>query len=253
MDSMEERRNSIVSLVNEKGNVSFAQIKELFPDVSDMTLRTDLKFLDEEKRIVRVHGGAKSVEIVLGTDDLLMRKAVRNTEAKQKIVQKTLELIRPNTTVFLDSGSTATILAENWPDQPNFIFTSSLTCAMALSKLSQPKVFMPGGELNSFSLSTCGMQAMDSLKRVNFDMAIIGVTSYETEFGFSCGVLMESYMKKQIIDQAEKSVILMDSSKIDKKSTFHVCNLRDVDIVVTDEMKDAKFQRECMDLGIELL
>ena len=127
MDTMEERRNAIVNFVNEKGNVTFSQLKVAFPDVSEMTLRTDLKTLDGENRIVRVHGGAKSVEIVLGTDDLLGRRSVRNVEAKQEIVKKALEYIRPNTTVFLDSGSTTTMLAENWPDQPNFIFTNNFS------------------------------------------------------------------------------------------------------------------------------
>ena len=64
---MEQRRNQIVELVNRKGSISFAQLKEAFPSVSEMTLRTDLKALDEARRVVRVHGGAKSVEQVVGT------------------------------------------------------------------------------------------------------------------------------------------------------------------------------------------
>ena len=68
MDSMEMRRDAIVQLVNEKGSVRFSQIKEAFPNVSEMTLRTDLKALDEEKKILRVHGGARSVQVIIGTD-----------------------------------------------------------------------------------------------------------------------------------------------------------------------------------------
>ena len=74
MDTMEQRRNTIVDLVNQSGNVSFAQLKKKFPQISEMTLRTDLKVLDEAKRIVRVHGGAKSVDVVVGTDDMLSRR-----------------------------------------------------------------------------------------------------------------------------------------------------------------------------------
>ena len=58
MDAMEIRRNAIVELVNKYGTVSFSQIKEQFSNVSEMTLRTDLKALDEAKEIVRIHGGA---------------------------------------------------------------------------------------------------------------------------------------------------------------------------------------------------
>ena len=78
MDSMETRRNAIVDLINENGTVSFSQLKDAFPNVSEMTLRTDLKLLDEARRILRIHGGAKSVQVLIGTDDFLGRKSVRN-------------------------------------------------------------------------------------------------------------------------------------------------------------------------------
>ena len=253
MDTMEERRNAIVSFVNEKGNITFSQLKEEFPDVSEMTLRTDLKTLDAENRIVRVHGGAKSVDIVLGTDDLFGRRTVRNVEAKQEIVRKALEFVRPNTTIFLDSGSTTTMLAENWPDQPNFIFTNSLTCAMALSKLKQPKVFMPSGELNEFSLSLCGLETIESLKRISFDTVFIGVTSYDTSNGMSCGVLAETQMKRILLEQDATRIILMDTSKIGKKSTFQIGGLENVDVVITEDPSNEILKQDCIDFEVELI
>ena len=155
---MEQRRNQIVELVNRKGSISFAQLKEAFPSVSEMTLRTDLKALDEARRVVRVHGGVKSVEQVVGTDDLLSRRAARNAEAKQIIAEKAAALLRPNTTLFLDSGSTATAVARCIPDQPMLIYTSGLSCAMELAKLEKPHVSLPGGNLNRFSLSVWRMK-----------------------------------------------------------------------------------------------
>lgn len=68
-----------------------------------------------------------------------------------------LPFIKPNTTIYLDSGSTTTELAKIWPDQPNFIFTSSVDCILELSKLQHPTVFALGGELNKYSMSVCGM------------------------------------------------------------------------------------------------
>lgn len=85
---MEERRRRIVELVNTMGNVSFAQLKECFSDVSEMTLRTDLKYLDETHQILRVYGGAKSVYSVIGSDDLLSRRRMRNLPQKQAIGKK---------------------------------------------------------------------------------------------------------------------------------------------------------------------
>jgi len=253
METMEERRNAIVDFVNEKGTISFAQLESKFTSVSQMTLRTDLKALDEAKRIVRIHGGAKSVEVVLGTDDYIGRRAMRNVQEKETIAHKVLSFIKPNTTIYLDSGSTTAVLAKMWPDQMNFIFTSSLSCIMELSKLRQPKILMLGGELNKYSMSICGMQANEFVKNINFDMAIMGITSYSKDAGFSCGDLMESYLKQAVLQQSEEKIILMDSSKLDKKSTFHVCNLKEVNMVFSDSNVSKEFQQECEQAGVNLL
>lgn len=253
MDTMEQRRNAIVDFINEKGNITFAQLEKRFPGVSQMTLRTDLKTLDEAKKIVRIHGGAKSVEVVLGTDDYIGRRAVRNVEEKESIAEKVLPLIKPNTTVYLDSGSSTTALAKLWPNQPNFIFTSSMTCVMELSKLSQPSVFVLGGELNKYSMSACGVGAIESVKSVNFDMAILGVTSYSSDVGFSCGVLMEAYLKQAVLQQSAEKIILMDSSKVDKKSTFHICRLEEGMTVVSDRNVSEDFRLQCEKAKVYLL
>lgn len=253
MDTMEKRRNAIVDFVNEKGNVTFAQLEKEFSIVSPMTLRTDLKNLDEAKKIVRIHGGAKSVDVVLGTDDYIGRRAVRNVVEKENIVEKAKLLIKPNTSVFLDSGSTTTALAKVWPDQPNFIFTSSMTCMMELSRLKEPTIFVPGGELNKYSMSVCGVQTIESIKEINFDLAFLGVTSYFADAGFSCEVLMESYLKQAVLQQSAEKIILMDSSKIDKKSTFHICGLQDVNMVISDRNINKEFQEECERAGVHLL
>lgn len=253
MDTMEQRRNAIVDYVNDKGNISFAQLEKQFSSVSPMTLRTDLKALDEAKKIVRIHGGAKSVEVVLGTDDYISRRSVRNVTEKESIVEKAKLLIKPNTSIFLDSGSTTTELAKIWPDQPNFIFTTSMTCVMELSKLKHPTVVVFGGELNRYSLSVCGIQTVEEVKAVNFDMAFLGVTSYAGDVGFSCEVLMESYLKRAALQRSAEKIILMDSSKIDKKSTFHICQLDEASMVISDNNVSRNFQIECGKTGVHLL
>ena len=243
---MEQRRNQIVELVNRKGSISFAQLKEAFPSVSEMTLRTDLKALDEARRVVRVHGGVKSVEQVVGTDDLLSRRAARNAEAKR---------LRPNTTVFLDSGSTATAVARCIPDQPMLIYTSGLSCAMELAKLEKPHVSLPGGRLNRFSLSVCGAQSIQTMEGINFDLLLLGVTSYSPETGFTCGVEDEARLKQTVLRRCdcEQKAVLLDSSKIGLKSTFHICELSDIDIVISDGKLPVEFLQACRNAGVTVL
>ncbi len=253
MDSMEMRRNAIVELINEKETVSFAQLKTAFPKVSEMTLRTDLKLLDEANRILRVHGGAKSVQSLIGTDDYLNRKSVRHIQEKQGIAEKALTLLRPGTTIFLDSGSTTTAFARMIPDQSNMIYTTGLSCATELAGLSEPTVMIPGGKLNRYSQSVFGYSAIKALERVNFYQCFLGVTGYHASTGFACGVSDEAYSKQTAIRQSEHVIMLMDSSKLGVKSSFTFGSLQDIDILVSDGMLPEEFLEECRRYGVRVL
>lgn len=237
MDAMEQRRNRIEEFVRERSSISFSDLKKAFPEVSDMTLRTDLKALDEEKRIIRIHGGAKAVETVLGNDDQLVLREVRNVARKEAVVQKALELIRPNTTIFLDSGSTTTMLAKHLPDQPMMIFTCSLTCALELTRLEQAEVYIIGGALNRNSRSMYGQTTMEQLSRVRFDQVFMGVTGYD-ELGFNSGHAEENALKRFMVTNPGETILLMDFSKFGKRSTFTFCRLEQADVVVTDDIPD---------------
>lgn len=253
MDSMETRRNAIVELINEKGTVTFSQIKHAFPNVSEMTLRTDLKILDEAKSILRIHGGAKSVQVIIGTDDFLNRKSVLHIPEKQRIAEKALTLLRRDTTVFLDSGSTATVFARQFPDQSNLIYTTGLSCATELANLSEPTVMIPGGKLNRYSQSVFGFSAIKDLERVNFHQAFLGITGFHSTVGFTCGNSDEAFLKQTAIRQAEQVILLMDSSKIGAKSSFTAFGFQDIDIVVSDGKLPEDFLGECRRHGVQVL
>ena len=253
MDSMEMRRDAIVQLVNEKGSVRFSQIKEAFPNVSEMTLRTDLKVLDEEKKILRVHGGARSVQVIIGTDGFLNRKSVHNISEKQEIARKALTLLHPDTTLFLDSGSTTTAFARQIPDRSYLIYTTGLSCATELANLSKPTVMLPGGKLNRYSQSVFGYSAIRELERVNFNQAFLGVTGFHPEVGFSCGISDEAFLKQTAIRKADQVIVLMDSSKVGVKCSFSFGQLSDIDIVVSDGKLPKEFLTQCKRYGVQIL
>ena len=246
METMDERRDAIVAIVNEKSNITFAELKKRFPQVSDMTIRTDLKALDEAKRIVRVHGGAKSVEQVIGNDDLLGKRAVRNVEAKQFIAEKAIKLVRPNTTVFIDSGSTTTLMANLFPDVQCVIFTNSLSCGIELSKLTKARVYIVGGLLNRNSLSVVGYSALKEMEPVNFDMAFLGATSYDEQLGFTCESAEDNAIKRMAISKSVQNIILMDASKLGQRGSFTIGQLNEMTDVVMDGSVPDDFRQSCV-------
>ncbi len=253
MAAVDERRDKIVRLVNAEGSVSFAQIKAAFPEVSDMTLRTDLKVLDADRLIVRVHGGARSVETVVGTDGLIDSRSTRNVDAKELIASKAASLVRNDTTLFLDSGSTTTVLARSLPDQRNIVFTNSVTCAVELARLEHTRAILIGGNLNRYSLSLYGGRSVEDVRRLNFDQLFLGVTSFQSSSGFMCGSDEDAALKRACIERADQTIVLMDSSKVGRRSTFQICDLDAVDIVVSDGELPHEFLRACDNADVKVL
>ncbi|OFK23273.1 DeoR family transcriptional regulator [Olsenella sp. HMSC062G07] len=250
---MAERRDKIVDLVNREGSIVFAQLKKELPDVSEMTLRTDLKVLDQQRSIIRVYGGARSVDYAVGTDDLLAHRKARNVAKKNDIALKAIELVRPDTTIFIDSGTTTTALATALPNQRLLVFTNSLTVAMELANLDQVTTYVVGGELNRQSMSVTGARAVKNLGSLAFDQLFLGVTSYENRGGFTCGSGDEAVFKASCVERADETVVLIDSTKEGKRSTFPICDITDVDCVVSDGGLSLDFVTRCEEAGVEVL
>lgn len=247
------RRNKLIALVNRERTISFSELKHAFPDVSEMTLRTDLKHLDEQRLIVRVRGGARSVGYVIGTDDFLERRNARRVEEKTIIAQKAAGLLRPNTSIFLDSGSTITMMVRYIKIDNLLVFTNSLVSAQELSHLEQIQTHMVGGRLNRYSMSVYGGQAAENISKISFDQLFLGATGYQQEQGLSCGSDEEAALKRSCISRADQVILLMDSGKIDHRSTFRICGLEKIDLVVTDGKAPESFLRECSEHNVEVM
>ncbi len=235
---MNQRRGQIELLVNREGTVSFSQLKEAFPDVSEMTLRSDLRALDEERRIVRVYGGARSLGNLVGTDDAFDVRASRNTEGKRLIVKKALKLLRPGMAVYLDSGSTAIHMASQFPDDSYMVFTSGINCALELAKLKNVRSHLIGGEINRNSLSVNGMRSINEIGRLNFNMAFLGTTGFAEQGGFNCAVEAEAELKRAVMNRTEHCVVMMDSQKVGRLNPFTFAFPGDIRTVITDSKLD---------------
>lgn len=250
---MLQRRQKITELINQEGQITFARLKEAFPTVSEMTLRTDLKALDENHAIVRIHGGARSIEIVAGTDGPLAQRSVRKQQEKIEIAKKAVGLLHSCASVFLDSGSTAATLARFFPDTPRQIFTSGISCASELAALEKPTVHMIGGRLNRDSLSVSGSRSILELQDYHFDICFLGVTSFHPDSGFCCGGAEDCALKQMAMRRADLTVALMDSGKFGLTHAHCICPPDGVDVVVTDNAMPQEQREFFVQRGITVL
>ena len=250
---MEERRRAIVELVNKMGSVSIAQLKEAFPEVSEMTIRNDIKALDREHKLVRVYGGVRSLEFAVGADGLFDVRRNQNVDAKAAIAAKAAKLVRPNTTIYLDSGSTLAKFAAALPDEHLMVFTCGIYNVMELGHFDTVDVIVPGGTLNRYNMCLHGSRAIREIRKLRFDQVFIGAASYSKTAGLSCGSDEEAELKRACLEQAEQKVLLLDSTKLGKISTFAIWDIDQFDVIVTDGNMPADFLERCTAAGVDVL
>lgn len=229
-----DRHKLIEEVVNNEGAISFANLKKYLPHISDMTLRRDLEYLDKEGRIIRIYGGARSVLSSIGTENNYVSRSALHVENKVEIASKAIQLLRPNTAIFIDSGTTVTEFCKLIPQEHYLIYTSGITCVLELKRLEKAEIFLLGGRLNPQSISTNGMSAINSFCNIHFNTAFIGSTGYDRLHGFTCGNSDDAVLKAEAIRRADRSIILLDSTKIGLTSTYTFASAGDVDTVVTD-------------------
>lgn len=233
---MNERQQKINDYIQTKSEVSLSALKELVPDVSEMTIRRDLEALENSGRIVRIHGGARSVKAInMLVEDVFSKRSAANVEKKRMLCEKALSYIEDNSSVYIDAGSTTMNLAEMMPDKNLLISTCGLNIAAELLKQKNCKVNLLGGEVNKNSISTYGPGARGAIENINIDVAFIASTAFSEKSGFSCGNVHDCELKREVLQRATLRIMLMDSSKIGNVMPYTFARPEDIDILITDD------------------
>lgn len=231
----EERREKIRMLLSEKPYVSLAELCEMFPDLSDMTLRRDIDYFDKIGVAVKVRGGARSVKFIGDTTEApIANRLSTYVEEKTRIARAAAAYLEEGHSVFLDSGSTVGKIVDFAPQTKTSFITTSPSIAMALCRVGPHAVNIVGGRIDRDSLSVSGMHAMRFVDDVNLDIAFLSPSGFSLSGGFTCGNYGECELKALVAKKARFVVMLMDRTKIDRVLPFTFCGFEDVDVLVTD-------------------
>lgn len=231
----EERRRAIEQLVSTKGEAMLGELEELFPDISSMTLRRDLIYLEKMGIVRRTRGGAISVSrINKPYEDAFSRRVQRDIVAKRSICRAAMSLLSPDGTVFLDSGSTLMHFAQMLPDENFLVITTGPNIALELAAKAKPEVLLLGGRLRRNTLSVSGAWAASALENLNIDIAFMATSGYSTENGFTSGSFEESDIKRLVLSRARTRVMLMDRSKAARVLPFTFAGMESIEYLISD-------------------
>ncbi len=251
---MNSRQRIIAEFIEEKREVTLASLRNLVPDVSEMTIRRDLEALEHTGHIVRVHGGARSVKAInMLVEDVFSKRLVKSVKEKREICKKAMQYIENNKSIYIDAGSTTMMLAENMPDKNLLISTCGLNVAAELLRLEKPRINLLGGEVNKISISTSGPSARASIENLNFDVAFIASTAFSEKQGFSCGNVHDCELKREVLRRAALRIVLMDSSKIGRTMPYTFARPNDIDILICDDDAPKGLREFFEDCGAQVL
>lgn len=236
---MDNRKAEIVALVNREGYVSLQSLREAFPNVSDVTLRKDLSYLDSTFQLVRVHGGARSLPTAIGALDNFYTRLSVNVEEKRGIASKAVQILRKNNSLYIASGTTCNEFAKILPDMELQVFTDGIATALELAKYSNIETTLFGGVMDTNLLRVQGARIFQELENLYFDYAFFGADGYLPERGFIFCNAYSCELLQTVRKHANKLVIMMDSSKVNAVRAARFFPAKDVDIVIGDGKLDS--------------
>ncbi len=248
-----DRRDAINTCIQNRGEITLKELEELFPDVSSMTLRRDLAYLEQKDEIIRVRGGAKSIRALSNNkEEIYSYRETENKDEKVKIARKAVQFIETGRSVFLDSGTTIMCLAKILPDDNLFILTSGPNIGLEMIKKHKPSVTLIGGQLNRDNISVSGLQSLDFLNTINVDIAFMAASGFSLNSGFTSGNYNECELKRFIMKKARKRILLMDSTKMNKNMPFTFGTFEDIDILICDKKLPEDILKSAKEHGIKV-
>jgi DeoR family lactose phosphotransferase system repressor len=231
-----ERQDAIVRLVEGRGSVTVRDVAESL-SVSEMTVRRDLDELASDQRLIRVHGGARSLNgkrgLVVPHEYSHSEKRTLHTTEKARVAKLAVSLVEDGDTIFLGTGTTVEIMAQRLPEAHLRVITNSLPVFNLLESRSCYDLCLVGGLYRPRTGAFVGPMAEDALGMLGIDKAFIGANGV-LGTSVSTSNMEEGRLQQLAFDKADLRYLVADSSKLGKRDFFTFYELTDIDGLVTD-------------------
>lgn len=244
---LNERQSKILNLLSRDDLTSVNELSAQL-NVSSVTIRQDLNFLEGEGLLRRIHGGA----VLKDADDLSIRLGV-NYDVKLRIAKKVAALVKEGETVLIESGSTNALLARELIKKNVTIITTNVYIARQFRTNEQASIILLGGIYQQKSESLVGKITKVSLDHINFDKAFIGIDGYTTKAGFTIRDLFRAEISSYIIKKAAEVFVVSDSTKFGKTELTNICYPADISHLATDDKLPDEYQTEFKIAGVQLI
>lgn len=202
-------------------------------DVTNETIRRNIRTLEDRNFVRKVHGGVHLVEDI--QEPSLENRFGKDVDAKEKLAKAAADIISNGDSVFLDIGSTTAYVALALQSHSDlFIVTNSVFVANALAARNNNKVFMAGGELRAHDGGAFGQEAQDLIQRLNVRFAVLSVGAVNADQGFMLHDLQEANLARIAVKNAQVRIVVADGEKLGKRAPVALGKTSEIDLLLTD-------------------
>ena len=227
----EERQQNILNEVELHNRILLTDIAERL-DVSIDTVRRDVKELDGENKLRKVHGGAISLGF---TTNSTRNTNIYALDCKINIATKAVTLLKDGGVIFVDGGTTCLELARLIPNDIELTcFTLSLSVAMELSSKPNVTTIFIGGEIAKESQMAVGAKVIHNLSEIRVDYSFIGTGYVDSNYGLTEFDWEIVQLKKAVIKASKKTILLSISEKLNSQHRYKTCDIHAIDTMITE-------------------
>jgi len=231
--NINERHQHILEKLKKDSKVNILDLIEEM-GVSGVTIRKDLKLLEDKHLMYRIRGGG-SINNPYAGDRPIYEKELINAEEKKRIARAAIDLIAETDSIMIGSGTTVFEVARAlYPPKHLTVITPALRVGLELSNRTNVEVLQLGGLIRPNSSSVMGDYAMSMLENISCGIFFLGVDGIDPSFGMSISNLTEAALNQKMIETAQTIVVLADSTKFDRRGLGRICGLEQVHYIITD-------------------
>lgn len=227
------RQAAILRNLDLHGSCTVAGLATQF-EVSDETIRRDIKVMANKGLVERVHGGAVQPDLFREPD--FQKRLNRNAEAKKAIARAAAAQVRDGDSLMLDTGSTTAYLARALTQRSDLmVVTNCAEIARTLATSGRNKVYLAGGEFRADDTASFGPAATRFVERFRVRHAVLSIGAIAADDGFMDFHLSEAEFSRAVIARATRVMVVADHTKFAAQAPVRVCGFAEVGALITDQ------------------
>lgn len=241
-------------ILNELEKKGYVRVQDLSKSlgVSEVTIRKDLKELDERKLLHRNHGSASQLSSLITDRHIDEKEKVRVNE-KIRIAGAANLLLKRNDWIIIASGTTLLTFAQKITfSEPLTVITPSVKISLLLGYKPNIEIIQLGGSMRKSSASVVGPYAESLLGEMMCSKLFIGADGIDLEFGLTTSNIAEAHLNQHMLGAAQEVIVLADSSKFGKRGFGKICNISQIHHIITDMDAPEKTIRVIREKGIRV-